>query len=315
MEDRPKHPLWNRLFLLLELVCIPFALWWLLYPHLPPPGWAVAFIAGAAAAMSVHDEMKGWQKGLWMLLIGAFLITELRAISKDRAESDNRQGEFISQQQDNFKHVTDQAGQNFTATAGALQASIDALNRVMGTTQNTANYLTGGDSYAYVVPQIVSTYQTRKHLGDVPPEAIAFNMLIKNAGGQPLTGVTVIIEKVLSIPEKAKTTYFDDGGIKPMNLGTLAPNSALPLPNLWTPQILSNGVAEFEIAVGAQNGDSSEDLWFRPSKDNKNWAYKFQVVIDATGKRRKEDFLDGTTWKRTVKSQDWTEPPPDPPDQ
>jgi hypothetical protein len=87
MERTERHPIWNKAFLALEFAFIPLALWWVPYKHLPSPGWAVAFIAVAAAAMSVHDEMRGWQKGIWLLIIGFFLITELRAISKDRAET------------------------------------------------------------------------------------------------------------------------------------------------------------------------------------------------------------------------------------
>lgn len=81
-----KHPRRNVFFLVLSLLCFIPILWWVPYSHLPPPGWAVALIAVAAAAMSVHDEMKGWQKAIWLIVIGAFLVMEIRAIKKDRNE-------------------------------------------------------------------------------------------------------------------------------------------------------------------------------------------------------------------------------------
>ena len=52
------------------------------------PGFAVAVIAVLAAAMSVHPDMQPWQKFVWLLFIGAFLITELRAIRQDRITAD-----------------------------------------------------------------------------------------------------------------------------------------------------------------------------------------------------------------------------------
>jgi len=123
MELAGKHPIWNRAFLVLELACIPLALWWLPYPHLPPPGWAVAFIAGAAAAMSVHDDMKGWQKGLWMLLIGAFLITELRAINKDRTDNQTQAINDRKEQDKQFQSVREQQDKDFQSTAQGLKDS------------------------------------------------------------------------------------------------------------------------------------------------------------------------------------------------
>jgi len=106
----------NRVFLVLELVLIPLAVWWAQYSHLPPPGWAVAVIAFAAAAMSVHDDLKDWQKGMWMLLIGAFLITELRSIRKDRAAQDAA-----------FASVRDTQNSDFNATAKGLSEAIAGI--------------------------------------------------------------------------------------------------------------------------------------------------------------------------------------------
>ena len=58
-----------------------FVYWW--YCHSLPPGYAIGVLAVLAAAMSIHLEakMQWWEKSIWMLLMGAFLILELRAIS------------------------------------------------------------------------------------------------------------------------------------------------------------------------------------------------------------------------------------------
>lgn len=136
MAVHKSRPIWNGIFLSLELLCIPLVLWWIPYSHLPEPGWAVAFIAGAAAAMSVHDEMKGWQKCIWLLVIGAFLITELRAIHKDRLDNDakalvDRQGQDLA-----FKGVRSVQDADFKATADGLTAAITGIKSTL-TTANT----------------------------------------------------------------------------------------------------------------------------------------------------------------------------------
>jgi hypothetical protein len=137
MAARKSHPIWNVIFLVLELVCVPLALWWIPSSHLPEPGWAVAFIAGAAAAMSVHDEMKGWQKCIWLLVIGAFLITELRAIHKDRLDSDAKALADRQAQEVAFKGVRDAQDSDFSATAGGLKTAIRGIQSTLKTADST----------------------------------------------------------------------------------------------------------------------------------------------------------------------------------
>ena len=137
MGELAKYPAWNRIFLALELACVPLAFWWLPYSHLPPPGWAVAFIAGAAAAMSVHDDMKGWQKGIWLLIIGAFLITELRAINKDRAGSDDRALAEQKAQDLAFQGMRAEQNADFNVTAEGLKTAIDGIKSTLITANTT----------------------------------------------------------------------------------------------------------------------------------------------------------------------------------
>jgi hypothetical protein len=74
----------HLVFNLVHLGAIVLLVYW--WHHLPPPGYAVGVLAVLAAAMSVHGEMRMGHKILWMLLIGAFLFAEFRAIDNDRAE-------------------------------------------------------------------------------------------------------------------------------------------------------------------------------------------------------------------------------------
>lgn len=121
MRIREKAKVWNRVFLSVEIAFVFLIAWWTPYSHLPAPGWAVAFIAGAAAAMSVHDEMKGWQKGLWLLIIGAFLVIETRAISKDRWDSQVQASEDRKKQEAGFEIIRSAQDTDFKATADGLK--------------------------------------------------------------------------------------------------------------------------------------------------------------------------------------------------
>src|ERR1700730_8216032 len=76
----------NHLFFdLVQFTAVPLIFWWCY--DLPSPGYAIGVVAGFAAVMSTQADMRRWQKALWMLLIGAFVILEFRAIDKDRGDA------------------------------------------------------------------------------------------------------------------------------------------------------------------------------------------------------------------------------------
>src|SRR5438045_3774874 len=68
----------HRIFIFAQLLFLSGALvfftLWLTVDWLPLPGFAVAIIAVAAATMSIHGEMGGYHKAIWMLIIGAFVV-------------------------------------------------------------------------------------------------------------------------------------------------------------------------------------------------------------------------------------------------
>lgn len=70
-------------------------LWWIPYRHLPWTGTGVAIIAFLAALMSVHRDLQRRHKVLYFTLMAFLLITEFRAMRKDR--SDNQQDQRTAQ--------------------------------------------------------------------------------------------------------------------------------------------------------------------------------------------------------------------------
>lgn len=168
----------NRIFLCLQ---IAIALWAaFLWIHLPAPGWAVAILAGVAAAMSVHGEMRGWQKAIWMALIGSLLLIELRAISKDRADNSATQASFFAAQQ-----------QGFSTTASGLQAAIAALNQTLSQTAPRA--LFGKPFIDFGNAQIG------------PGTQFHYNITLVNSGNDSAHNVDIFSREYVAKPDDAPT--------------------------------------------------------------------------------------------------------------
>jgi hypothetical protein len=266
MDEFKKHPIWNKVFLASEIGCIPFVLWWVPYSHLPPPGWAVAFIAGAAAAMSVHDDMKGWQKGIWMLIIGAFLITELRAIDKDRNDAEERYKDDRQAQETNFQSIREQQNKDFTATASALEktiqntgAEIKMTNQAVAQATNAVNDATGGDSY------LVLTLL-------MPGQVVS----LRKVGESPLYDVHLTIESGHSIPKfpQHEMRAFE---FRKIDIGNVASGSQQVVTDhaMWVGQIppqyayfdVSGTSAYISTEFRARNGTWYETEWIRGIPD------------------------------------------------
>jgi hypothetical protein len=133
-----EHTQWSiqhSIFLAVQ-ICVAGAICWFWF-WLPAPGWAVAILAGVAAAMSVHGKMRPWQKVFWMILIGVLLVIELRAISKDRADSDAKALADRKAQDDAFKIIQDAQKADFDNTTAGLDAAISGIQSTLGLTNQT----------------------------------------------------------------------------------------------------------------------------------------------------------------------------------
>jgi len=109
-------------------------MWWLF--HIPSPGKAIGALAVVAGIMSVR-EMKVLGKISWVFLLVCMLVTEFKAINKDREENEVKQAAFFKEQKDGFQNVTDQAKRHFGETTGELKAAIQALNETLGIATGT----------------------------------------------------------------------------------------------------------------------------------------------------------------------------------
>jgi len=99
--------------------------------RIPHPGFAVAVLAVVAAVMSVHPDMQDWQKLLWILLIGVFLVIEFRALDKDRSDNEVAQAKIRSDERDSFKKILDQDKENFLKTLAPIRSTLESSNKIL----------------------------------------------------------------------------------------------------------------------------------------------------------------------------------------
>jgi len=151
-EDGGAKRLWNSLWIGIPLwfTAAAFTFYWLC--RIPTPGKAVTALAVVAGVMSVREEIKILGKISWVLLLICPLITEFRAIDKDDADKAQAQKDFFATEKQGFEGVNTQAQKNFSATAGGLQAAIDALNRTVEQTRPRAKVMVQKISFAGLPP-------------------------------------------------------------------------------------------------------------------------------------------------------------------
>jgi hypothetical protein len=107
-------------------------LWWIPTKHLPLPGFAVGIIAFLGAVMSVQPSpMRPRQKFIWLILIGAFMVTELRAIRKDRNDSNVQALKDRNEQDQKFQGIRDAENKQFQTTAGRLTEAINGIQSTL----------------------------------------------------------------------------------------------------------------------------------------------------------------------------------------
>lgn len=140
---------------------------------------------------------------------------------------------------------------------------------------------TGGDSYAYVVPQ--------SHDPDL-------SFVIVNSGQQPLTGVAVNIRGFNSDPSDSPATQI--------HVGTIPAGGFLQLLPSFKPALGPDGTASYQLMITATNGTVIQALHFRPGRYQLPWAHKYYVA-----RHPRRDNGDGsyTTTPVVLKDVEWSD--------
>ena len=118
---------WNTVVFVVELLFLVPIIYWHPYDSLPDPGKAVAYIGVAAAAMTVHDNMTHFQRAVWIVVIVALLKIEMRSISKDRWDNEQKQ---------NAEHK-----EEIGRSAALIHLEKDSFTRLLNTQRDSLNQI------------------------------------------------------------------------------------------------------------------------------------------------------------------------------
>lgn len=286
------------IFLVLQLI---FAVWAIrLWIHVPQAGWSVAIMAAVAAAMSVHGEMRGWQKAVWMILICVLLIVELRAISKDRRDAEKAALQDRQRQDTEFKNVLKAQNDDFKATSTGLETAISNSNtqfsatmaeagKLFGKTTEAANAAskavreaTGEDSFAYL------------EFSGYPP----LDARVVKIGDAPLYDVSVTVNEVTHCPPSLRLPMTTPSmpctstmGLASKELGNFPVGTDLMELSdraqfrLAKPPPFSEGGpgdldhVSLQIEIEARNGKWTEMFWARRRPDSTPHAIHEEIAL------------------------------------
>jgi len=131
-----------------QCAAIPLIIWW--WYNSPSPGFAIGVLAVIAAVMSVHTDMRGWQRVTWILLIGAFLAIEFRAITKDRVDAALADAQKRVAENSQFLTIVRELSDSIQQNQEQFQATMSGLNTTVDRVGDSIKTQTGGDSFAYV---------------------------------------------------------------------------------------------------------------------------------------------------------------------
>jgi len=219
--------------------------WW--HYHTPAPGKAVAALAVAAAIMSLRPEATGIERSAWMLIIGAFLFVELRAIDKDRSENAREQQEAKTAEDARFAESLKQNQNEFKATMGRME-HLDELSR------ENIDEVTGGNDY--IVVDIIS----------VPVDKDGVSLVAVTSGRHVIRGVRYSLNEGRPpyLPSDKQLNEIIAGrtpeGTIMGQLGEIVPAISTPVRVMHPP--LSTG-GYYNINVTAINGMTNEKLEVR----------------------------------------------------
>lgn len=227
------------------------------------------------------------EKAIWTLTLLVLLVLELRSITLDQQEHDEIQAKVQCEELNHF----DEIAQGVTNATSHVDTVLKTTQDVASLAKENLESITGGKSFAYVVPVTV--------LSPILPENYNMSWNIMNDGPDILTGVSVSVVRVTKEASNESGSGESTEAGSSTSIGSLAPRSRMTVPNASVSTRLlrsRQNMAHYFAVMTAQNGSTREDIYFRLAASGKGWAYRIRVIRHANGK------------DQTVKTIDWKEP-------
>jgi hypothetical protein len=251
--------------------------------------------------MSIRPEMHLPEKLCWSVILGVFLVAEIHSIHADRTASSKQYIEDRRVQNEAFGSVLQAEKAAIVTTLKGFNEQQDANRHLLESTkaistltEHSLDNITGGDSYAVVMP-LLSTG------GDTIP------LLIENRGDKILNGTTVTL-----YDQGIWIRGTQDSILKSVNervtVGTLHPGERLAIDRtlLFPPNFVNTdgNMATKFIYISAQNFTVQEFLWLRKIGKNtsgtSSWEFKMKVYrassLQKGGSLSAQTLLESTDW-------------------
>ena len=266
------------------LLVLAFRMQWF-----PPPGVAVAVVALLAAAMSIHNHMRGSHKAVWMILMGAFLSLEMVAIVHERKVQAEQQKTALREEREQFARIGKEL-------ENSISTSQTEFNETMLRSDRLLKSVTGGDSYAVLLPY--TPYQGK----ELP-------LFVENRGPNTLSGVTVTIHSQGAWTPGMMELLTSEND-KRVVVGTLASKERQLITARLLPDSLMTGNTDTDgrkihtafVLITAQNFSVEEYLFLKQVPGDQwqkeKWVYRYMVFRDMNTKKRQT--LEETDWSDDV---------------
>ncbi len=284
LRDHLRH---HSFFSLVQIIAVSTAFYW--WRHLPVPGYAIGVLAVLAAVMSVHSEVRLWQKATWILLMGAFLVLEFRAIEKDRDEYAKAEHSRRIEENDQFQNIAhgltaaiQQSQVQFAATMSRFDATTSRMESILQKEERTAelakqnlDQTTGGDGYVYllVAPR-----------GPLNPPPDKWPLVIMNSADIPISDVSVFITEIPSLGDSPEER------LKKIIFGVQLPTITTVRPLRQGGEVLSYSLdaKSYQAILRTRNNQFSETIRILPNSASPDgFAITYDVYRIGDGERKR----------------------------
>jgi hypothetical protein len=294
VERSEAEPSWHRKPLSVGAlyVFIGFLAYWEI--HVPSPGKAVTALAVAAAAMSIRGEMGGKEKVAWMLLLFAFLSLELTSIDTERRASEEMQSQIRWQEAEHFKKighdinyglqdVVTQSEKQFRQT---VQQQSKQFAATMKIEQQNVNQITGGKSYAVVLPDTT----------DSTVDVLPIGIVMCDTCEESIVASVYVQEAELAGPGTGTLTF--KGQVNPHSMFMIGKISGL-----------RGKEKSYKITVFARNKPTFEILRIRFNQEKKHWQFSYSITREEKQAHfnPKTQMAEGEVFTILVKETVWDE--------
>ncbi len=262
------------------------------------PGVSIGLLGLAAGIMSVRPKMHFPEKLMWIAVLIAFAVLEVRAIKR----SDQEARDYRDYQNRAFREIANDLKTSITNGAGQYRSTISHLDNVLTQTERidqlsekSLENITGGESYIAMIPDVA-------YSGD----EITFSVI--NRGRSTLMGTSVMIA--------SQGVFWP--GVRPLLMDAVSKRLELPTMHPDERMVIDRRV---ELPTGKPDGDierlyvtvegpsftTEEFLEFRKtgrdSSGRDAWEYEYEIVqvppyrLYKPGERVKKDpILERAAW-------------------